>query len=122
APMLSQLMESQDRDDMTDVQRSSHLSQVVSILSRQLVELEDNRKQIAEQQQVQRIENLRLSEWIESRETWVQERESVFSQQLEELSRRERICQQERETWRKERIEVEKVIRDLVQQLESAAA
>jgi len=101
---------------------ASHLTQLMQIVSQQIVELEESRKQLTEQQQHQRAENIRLSAWIESREAWVQEREAVFSQQLAELSKREQICQTEREAWHKERIQVEQLIRQLVQQIESASS
>lgn len=106
----------------TDDSPANHLAQVVNVLSRQIVELEASRKSLSELQQEQRTENIRLSAWIEARESWVQEREAIFNRQLEELSQREQMCQAERETWRSERIQVEQLIRNLVQQLENAAA
>lgn len=99
-----------------------HLRQAMALLSQQILDLEESRRHLLELQQQQRNENVRLSGWIQSRDVWVTERETIFSKQLEELSLREQLCQQERDAWRNERIQVEQVIRNLVQQLESSQA
>jgi hypothetical protein len=91
----------------------------MTIISRQLSELEDARRQLQEQQQLRRQEDLELSAWIETRESWIREREEEFHSQLARLTQSERQFQSERDQWRGERIQIEQIIRDLVRQLES---
>jgi len=81
----------------------SQRSSLMQIVSQQVVELETSCKQLTEQQQPQRAEKYQR-----------------FRQQLAELPKREQTCQTEREAWHKERMQVEQLIRELVQQTESA--
>jgi hypothetical protein len=118
--LVQKVTQSVDGDNLSSL--DDHLRQAMSLLSQQILDLEESRRRLLELQQQQRNENVRLSGWIQSRDVWVSEREAIFSRQLEELSQREQLCQQERDAWRNERIQVEQVIRDLVQRLETNQA
>ncbi|SFJ27642.1 coiled-coil domain-containing protein [Planctomicrobium piriforme] len=102
------------------VDRQQPLEDLLTLLSQQRAEFDLARKQFADLDRTRRQEESAFIHWIEIREASMREREANFQGQLEELIIREQACQAEREQWQRERIEVEQVIRNLVQQIEQA--
>ncbi|WP_437190857.1 hypothetical protein [Planctomicrobium sp. SH527] len=96
------------------------LDDVVVLLSEQILAMERTQRVLSSQQSQYREVVTRFTEWMEQRETRLCERETLFTEQLQELKLREHVCQQERDQWHRERIEVEQVIRDLVLRVEQA--
>ncbi len=94
------------------------LNTAANLLVEQLGILEETQRQLSAQQQIRREEEVRLTAWIERRESWMSERETSFNQQLSELIARESAWQAERERWHQERLEVEQAVRALVMSLE----
>lgn len=101
-------------------QTARHLNGLLGILGRQKREADQSIQSLQKQLIELRTESTELSSWVEQRDELVTRREQNHQRNLETLTRREEEFEAAQEVWNQDRMQAERVIRELVVQLEVA--
>lgn len=96
---------------------SRHFSQAREVLVRQREELDDARRLFQQQCDEFRAERQTLADWMARRDEELRLRESEFRQERAVFDARESAWRAKREGWQREKLEAERIIRDLLRQL-----
>jgi chromosome segregation ATPase len=106
-----------DRVEQAREQLADYIRNLRDGLNQQRRELDEARAQFESQKETFRGEKQQLTDWVANRESHLRRHEEQLQTQFTQIETQETAWQQSRDTWQRERLEAERIIRDLLAQL-----
>ena len=110
-----------ERVEQSREQLAEYVRNLREGLNQQRRELDEARSQFENQKESFRGDKQQLTDWVAERESQLRRREEQLQTQFTQIEAQETAWQQSRDNWQRERLEAERIIRDLLAQLSQSS-